>query len=319
MRTGGILLGVALLLALVAGPAEAQGIDVLVQRCVDSGSSPSGCAEAAATSRALLGQIGLLASLGAPVPGATSALGRRLERTPRVALSTRLGGVQLRLPDLTDRGNASARVLKIFVPTWHGSITVGVFDGFRVMPTVGGFLSLDIIGQTSATFLPTAEGFDGKLGSLSLGARVGILRESFTLPGVTLSVQKHLMGGVRLADATLGDRAQVEIEPATTSYRLTVGKDLLSVGLLVGIGWDAYSASTTLITHAAAGLLASTSELEASRKLMFGGASLSFLVLQLSLEAGWAEGFSSVPGYTGAPFDVSKGSIFGSLSARLTI
>jgi len=319
MRTGGILLGIAALLALAAGPAEAQGVDVLVQRCVDSGASPSGCAEAAVTSRALLGQMGLLASLGAPVPGATSTLGRRLERTPRVALSTRVGGVQLRLPDLTDRGNDPARVLKRFVPTWHGSITVGVFDGFRVMPTVGGFLSVDIIGQTSAAFLPTAEGFDGKLGSLSLGARVGVLRESFTLPGVTLSVQKHLMGAVHFASATLGDRAQVDMEPATTSYRLTVGKDLLSVGLLAGMGWDDYSAGTTLITNDDAGLLASTSEIEASRKLIFGGASLSFLVLQLSLEAGWAEGFSPVPGYTGAPFDASKGSIFGSLSARLTI
>ena len=52
--------------------------------------------------------------------------------------------------------------------------------------------------------------------------------------------------------------------------------------------------------------------------MYFAGASLSLLLLQLSLEAGWAGGFERVPGTAGDAFDSGGGSAFGSLAVRFT-
>ena len=59
--------------------------------------------------------------------------------------------------------------------------------------------------------------------------------------------------------------------------------------------------------------------LTSTRTLLFGGASLNFLVLQLSAEAGWAGGLGAVQGYEGAPFDPKAGTGWASLAFRLTI
>ena len=310
------------LVVFVAGvaPVGAQDIGFLQGQCVASApGTASGCAEAAVAARALMGHIGLLSALGSSVPGAASTLGRRLGNTPRVSVSLRGAGLQLRMPDLTDRQNQPAGEVNIFVPTLHGNVALGLFDGFRLMPTVGGFLSVDFVGQTSVAFLPRSEGFSGKVSSLGLGARIGILTESFTLPGISLSVMRNFHGTVSFANATLGDPAQVDLDPGTTSYRLTVGKDLLAVGLVAGVGWDSYSANASILLNSGTGVIASTADVGAGRKILFGGAALNFLILQLSAEVGWAQGLEATTGYTGAPFDPTKGTIFAGLSARLTI
>lgn len=313
-------IAVALLLVATPRGAAAQGVEALVAVC--EAAAPGAldrCTEAAIAARALTAQSGLLTGLGSTLPGAPSTLGRRIGNTPRVALSFRAGGLQLALPDLTDRANSPVGEAKVFVPTLHGSVAVGVFDGLRLMPTVGGFLSLDLVGQTAMVFLPGGDGFKDRIGSLSLGVRVGLLRESFTLPGVSASAVRHFMGSAGYADATLGDPAEVDLRPSVTSYRLTVGKDLLAVGVLAGVGWDDYDAEATVFVNDGNNLVASTGDLGFSRRLFYTGASLNFLVLQLSTEVGWAQGLSPVSGYSGAPHDPTKGSFFGSIAARLTI
>ena len=268
----------------------------------------------------MLGHIGLLAGLGSNIAGSATTLGRRIGSTPRVALSIRGGGLYARLPNLTDRQNSPAREARFFLSTLHGSVALGVFDGFRLMPTAAGFLSLDLLAQTSLVFLPEGQGFDGRVGSLSLGARVGVLRETFTLPGITLSASRRLLGVVRMGSVPLGDPTEVEVDPSVASYRLTIGKDLLAVGLLLGAGWDVYSTDARIgVADDLAGSVTVLTPLRVSRPLFFGSASLNFLVLQLSAELGWAQGFRAPSGYGGAEFDPTRGSPFGSLAARLTI
>lgn len=103
--------------------------------------------------------------------------------------------------------------------------------------------------------------------------------------------------------------------------RATVGKDLLSLGLLAGVGWDFYGGNyQTDWTDADTGeRIQFDGPLRRDRHLWFGGASMNFLILQLSAEFGWADGFDPVPGYLGAPFDATAGDLFGSLAFRLTI
>ena len=88
----------------------------------------------------------------------------------------------------------------------------------------------------------------------------------------------------------------------------------------LGAGRDVYSTDARIgVADALLGSVSVEAPLKASRALFFGGASLNFLILQLSAELGWANGFSAPPGYTGAEFDPARGSPFGSLAARLTI
>jgi len=111
----------------------------------------------------------------------------------------------------------------------------------------------------------------------------------------------------------------VEVEPSVTSLRSTVGKDLMGVGLLAGAGWDRYSGGATLYPPGLLAAGASVGSFHHSRSLVFGGAALNFLVLQLSAEAGWVRGFGPAQSYGGRPFDPTRGSFYTSLAARLTI
>ena len=67
--------------------------------------------------------------------------------------------------------------------------SVGVLQGLSIFPTVGGLGSIDMLASLGFAAPPDGEGFDGSLISWGLGAKLGILRESFTLPGLTASVE----------------------------------------------------------------------------------------------------------------------------------
>ncbi|MEJ2203805.1 MAG: hypothetical protein P8170_06820 [Gemmatimonadota bacterium] len=315
-----LALSAGLLSAGLPGPpaARAQDLHDLMDQCVASGNPQLECAELAVTARAIQGQVGFLSGLGSEVSGIASTLGRRLGSTPRVSVGARAAFMSVGLPDLADPNGAPSRKATFVVPVAHAGLAVGVFDGFSLAPTVGGFLSVDLLAQASATFLPEGEGFDGRASAFSFGARVGILRESFTLPGVSLSVSRRSVGTIRYGTVG-GPGGAVEVDPSVTSIRATVGKDLIAVGLLAGAGWDRYSGSATLYPSGLQGPGAVTESFHHSRGMVFGGAALNFLVLQLSAEVGWVRGFAPARGYARRPFDPTKGSFYTSLAARLTI
>jgi hypothetical protein len=62
---------------------------------------------------------------------------------------------------------------------------VGILSGWSIAPTIGGFASLDLIGSVGHLMMPDEFSEAGK--SWAVGARVGILRESFTAPGVSVT------------------------------------------------------------------------------------------------------------------------------------
>jgi len=301
---------------LSAQDAGASDAGELASLCSSSGTAGTGpCAEAAVAARALLGHVGLLAGLGSEVPGSPGALGLRLGTNLRPAFSIRAGLADVALPD--HRGPPSpAPETSFLVPTVHGSFTLGVFDGFFLSPTAGGFLSLDLMVQASFVFLPSGSGFEDGVAAVSYGARLGIVRESFTLPGISVSATRRSVGDVALGSVTQGDLFQVALDPTVTSIRATVGKDVSSVGLLAGAGWDSYGGSAAIRAGDSA---AATDDLGESRFLYFAGASMNFLVLQVSVEGGMARGFGPVAGYSGTSFDPGAATYFGSVALRLTL
>jgi hypothetical protein len=307
---------VAAVLAWAPSVLTAQNdVQALAARCRGSNAQLEAiCREAAVAAQAGHAGVGLLAAGGAPVPGAASTIGRRFGGTPRFALSLRGNTARIPAPDVEEGSPSSGE--SSFGFGAHASITAGLLDGFSLAPTVGGVLSLDLFAGAGVLLLPDDVGFQGNTSTWGFGASVGLLRESFTLPGVTLSLARRSVGDVQLGDRAGGDRVQVELDPTVTSVRGVVGKDLLAVGVIAGMGWDEYASDVSIMV---AGPGAAAAELESSRMLYFGGVSFNFLLLQLSAEGGWAGGFDAVPGRPAAGYDPGDGSLFLSLAGRLTL
>ncbi|MBW3535994.1 MAG: hypothetical protein KY453_12400, partial [Gemmatimonadetes bacterium] len=216
-------------LALTASPgASAQDVAVLADAC--GGGMvvlAADCVEAALAFQSVSGLVGLAGAGGTELPGGASTLGRRLARSPRMGLSLRVGGVAGSMPDFLS-GAGPGDEAGVFTPVAQGIMTVGLFDGFSPLPTVGGFLSLDVQGSAGRVFLPGGEGFQRDANVFGLAARLGVLRESFTLPGVTVSAARRWTREVRVGEPFHPERTGLAVDVATTSVRATVGKDLLA-------------------------------------------------------------------------------------------
>lgn len=311
---------VAALSCLSAGvvPLTAQTPEERSAACVGVGGDAVGCGAAAVSASRILTHVALMASPGAEIPGEGSTLGRRLGGMPRVAAWVR-GAVQpFGLPDRADP--AGDEETSAWSPTLQAGLGLGVFDGFRLLPTVGGFLSLDLVGHASFLFLPGGDGFADRVDVLSFGARLGLLQESFTLPGVSLSLTRRLSGDVEFGDMGAGDAFEVLVDPSVTSVRLTVSKDLFALGVLAGVGWDDASGDTQLgVPDGVGGAFLTEDGLDMQRTVYFGSVTKQLGILAwLTIEGGWGEGFDPIAGYSGG-FDPSESSLFGSASLLLKL
>ncbi len=310
--------GLVLVLAGFPSAGDAQAVAELAARCSDASGEAVWCAAGATAYQAAASGVGLAASAGSDIPGTSSTLGLRRGLGPRVALSARFTGTRIPLPDL-------AEALAIHLPQLrstvsHASIegTVGLFDGFRWAPQYGGFLSLDLVASVGVLGLARADGFGGNAYSSGIGARLGLLRESFDVPGVSISVVRRFFG-----DVLLGARDSpiaVRLEPAATSVRALIGKELSAAGIVGGAGWDRYSGAVT-IEGPESGRQPHSVTLDGpalDRLLLFVGISRTWQVFLVAGEIGWAAGFDGLPDPSVQPFDPGAGSMFGSLSLRIT-
>ncbi len=298
---------------------QAQEIRSLAEACVGTTAAlRSLCTEAAMAAQAAQGGLGLAASQGSEVTGAASTLGWRLKGAPRYSLSVRGSSVRGRLPNLAlASASRGGETYTLFAGQVAGS--VGVFDGFSPAPTVGGMLSLDLTASAHLISAPKDRGFqDGMLG-WGAGARLGLVRESFTLPGVSVSGYYRSLGNNGVGSVAHGAPAEARFDVSVSSFRAIAGKDLWGVGVAGGAGWDRYLGRTVVRAVSGAEVSEAEGDLSSDRFLYFVSGTLTYVVLQASAELGWAQGFSSElpPGSAGG-FDPSRGSTFGSLAFRLT-
>lgn len=299
-------------------PSSAQTPGQLAEACTVAGGAAQLCTGAAVGARAIQSQVGLLSGTGVEIPGTATTLGTRVGGGPRLAFSLRAGLVDMSFPDLSDP--LVTREAGAMATAVHGRASAGLFDGFQLMPTVGGFLSLDVFGQASLLLVPEDEGLTGGSRSYSAGVRIGVLREGFTVPGISVSVAKRFPEDVSYLAA--GGLGGIEVEPGVISYRAVLGKDLFAIEWLAGVGYDEYDGNVTLDvmdSGAVGSRVTISAPLGSDRLMYFGGASTTLgIVLTLSIEAGWAEGFEALPGWDG-PHDPTSGTLFGGLAARLTL
>jgi len=309
---------------LLPEPASAQQDDVtaLAGQCALSNTDDlrSPCLETVLAAQAAQGLIGLAASGGSELPGSSSTLGRRFGGTPRLAFSVGFTLVNGALPSVLAPSDGTAGSKGTFVGAVQATGSAGLFRGFSPAPTVGGILALDVLATFSYVGSLDRLGLDDPSTGFGLGARVGVLRESFTLPAVTLSLTRRWMGDTHLSN-TQGTMAEAGV--TATALRLTVGKELLAFGLLGGVGWDRYSGGMDLEvrpsgTGGAIGT-ARTHSFRTHRTIIFGGIGYTFLVAQVGVEGGWARGYDSPPNRDATGFDPGDGSFFGRLAFRLTL
>lgn len=299
---------VGLLLGTPGASLHAQSPEGYTSACTAAGGGANACLDGGVSGRAMLGSIGVAAAGGNPVPGTATTLGSRVGGGPRISPFVSFGRSGGGAPAGTEGGLGTG------VTSVRTGLAFGIFDGLRIMPTVGGFLSLDLIATGSVQLLPEGIASTNQVRTLGAGVRIGILREGFSVPGISVSVAR------RYSQAATQDRspdaASVTADPATTSLRATIGKDAGGVEVLAGWGWDGYSGDVT-VTQSLGGPF--TGSVDGSRMLYFAGVSTTLsIVLSLSAEAGWIGGFDAVSGYAG-PFDPTAGAAFGSIAARLIL
>jgi hypothetical protein len=351
----------ALLLALGAAPGAAQSsLSAPCQAEIPSDAALAReiCLMAAQAVESAQPQLGILTAGGNPTLGTASAGGLRFGFMPRVSATARLNLVFIRLPDILAEqvGGAGQRLnqtLGLPAPALGATATVGVFPGFSPLPLVGGVGAVDLIG--GATWLPFRalglDGFGEEAPDISWGAgvRLGLLRESFLMPGVSLSLMHRRLGHVRFGNVCPspvqsgpvtqgdgytresglcpggGDPAEFEFDLRSWNTRAAVSKRLLGIGLTAGVGHDRHASGVGFGFETPDEMLATDyvrfreMELTSGRTSLFANASFTVLIATLAVEAGWMQGAEAVPGFPGtADFDPRGGTFFGSLGARLS-
>ncbi len=328
----------ALALGLSAVPAAAQE---RVEESCPTSAAPSACLLAVQAARSAQPQLGILVAAGNPTPGTASTGGIRLGLLPRVSATARVNAVRVRVPSLR-REDRPESTHSAVAPAIGGDVSVGVFPGVSLAPTIGGFGAVDLLG--SAAWLPGREGIRKAEAALGVGARLGLLRESFTTPGVSVSVMYRRLGRVTVGEACTGsevqvtesesrcgdvdgDRGEVTLDLTDWSVRAAASKRLLGLGLTAGVGYDRFRSEAD-VAYRPTGVLDGSRifrfrdvPLRTSRLSAFADASYTLLIGTLTAEVGWMQGGDAVAGFetTGSDFDAGQGTVFASLAARLSL
>ena len=303
MRRFGILLG----LALAAGAPLSAQCNADCQRAED----------AVKTFHPL---AGLIVSGGNPVLGSGGTLGG----LGHFFVSARLNAVKVAVPSTSSSSDSTTSAV---VPAPVVEAGLGIWNGLG-----GGLLSVDALA--SATLLPTTQvanlSVDSnatKIGSLALGlgygVRVGILRGSFFVPSISLSVMRRSLP--RLRYGTLGASASTDsaysfdTDLHATNFRLTAGMHLLLLDVAAGVGYDIYTSTAhlsyynTLVTTAT-----DTINLNNKRELVFLDAGVNLVLVKVVGEIGFQTGKDQglTTSYQG--LDPKSGHVFGGVGVRIS-
>ncbi|MDQ3555838.1 MAG: hypothetical protein M3409_03545, partial [Gemmatimonadota bacterium] len=281
-------------------------------------------------------QLGIIVAGGNPTIGTAGGGGLRLGVLPRVSATAQLSAVRIRLPDVRTAATSTTERLEGVAPALSGTVTVGILPGVSIAPTLAGIASVDLIA--SAAWLPfnlvNAGGFasDNAEFAYGLGGRLGLLRESFVAPAVSVSLTYRRLGQVRYGDvcpqggsasllqergsgydldaglcASPGDPGEFASDLSDWSARAVVSKQLLGFGVAGGVGHDRLRSRIGFGLGATPALpvvgtqpvfvRASNLLLEQDRWSAFANGSFSVFIASVAVEAGWLQGGSRVRGF----------------------
>lgn len=318
------LIRVAGLLALVAGllapaPAAAQ-VAALTRQCsaIPTVDGQAYCDRVALAVVAVQPRVVLAAAGGNPVAGTGSTVGLRTGSSPRVSLVARASGVVAETPRILDQAATGDR--RFFLPGLGLDATVGLLEGLTLAPTVGGVLSLDALAGMALVPLPGDFLERGNL-SWALGGRLGLLRESFTLPGVSVSLMYRRLGRV-----TFGDPRLVTSDGffqgglSALSLRAAASKHIYVVDVTAGLGLDRVHSDTRFgSTVFSVPYTYTVNGLETDRRCAFIDVGWTNLIWQVVGEVGWQVGPGALPAALPAGTAMVGSAPFVVVALRLTI
>ncbi|HEX5869992.1 MAG TPA: hypothetical protein VFY65_06245 [Longimicrobium sp.] len=288
-------------------------------------------------------QLGILMAGGNPTLGTASTGGVRLGLIPRVSLTGRINVVGARLPDIREEANGETDKFTVPAPAVGANLSIGVTQGFSLAPMIGGFGAIDLLGSVSVLPLElVGDDFGDNAFSWGAGARVGLIRESFVTPGVSVSLMYRSLGDVsfgqvcegeevpiadnRSACAGGGDFGEIEFGLDNWSARAAISKRFLGLGLTAGVGYDKFETSADFAVRAP---VAPATEgiyrfndvaVDNDRWSAFLDGSFTILFGSVVAEVGWMQGADPIEGFPStSDFDPKEGTFFGSLGARLSL
>lgn len=320
---------IVFLLVFVLFPAAASAQRELVGPCGSffDPSTREYCNLIAATIDMAQPRFGIALSGGNPVPGASSTLGMRIGSVPRISVAGRVTGAKVDLPSIRQR--TSSGDIDFLLKSVNIDAAVGLFGGYSLLPTVGGFGSIDLLASAGALFVPDEGGFhDETKKSWAVGARVGLLRESFTAPGIAVTGMYRRVGDIEFGDReVVNSDAYFQLEDLSAlSVRGTVGKKIVSLGAIAGVGYDRYSSDvsfrhTTAVPFGTASPTHRANGFDNDRVTFFGGLTWTLLVLSATGELGWQNGGDdfAAPLPEGRRSQSGNSAWYGSLALRLSI
>lgn len=316
--TSAIAVFVALLL-----PQPSSSQDASLAYCA-GGVSPRSCDALVEAMLITQARSGMAFTGGNPVPGASSTLGMKLGTVPRISLGGRVTGLKLELPPIEDiRRNDATDAL---ITSFNVDASVGLYSGLSVLPTVAGLASIDLIASFGRLGLPEEDEFNESVTSWGIGARVGILRESFTAPGVSITGMYRGMSDIRFGGGQASGRgAYFELaNPRLLSLRAVVGKRLLFIGTMAGVGYDRITSEASFgndVPVFLTELQFQEDDFKTSRTSLFGGVQWTLLILSGVAEAGWQLGGDAftAPLPAGQSSMTDNKAFFGSIALRLSI
>ena len=243
-------------------------------------------------------EIGLALAGGNPVLGTASPIGTKFRWLPRMFIGGRLSFIWAEIPDILNYPEASGDPvgkvdLSVTMPQLD--LSVGIFDGFMLNTTLGGFASVELLGSLGPVLLPAGAGFQNDATGWGLGARIGVLRESFTAPGISVSGMYKSAGRIRYGNVADGDDAQFSMNLNVTSFRAGISKSFVAIGLGFTLGYDHYSSDVAFGVADELGNLvpvvseSAPADVSSGRWSAFADVSYIVLFFNIVAEFGWQE------------------------------
>ncbi len=283
------------------------------------------CRDAAVAAQILQPEMGMALAGGNPVLGTASVLGARFRAIPRLNLGGRISFIFVDMPEITDYPPDVGEAIGTFgftLPSAQLDLSVGLFEGLDMGPTLGGLGAVEIMGSLSALIYPADDGFTGDATGYGIGARIGLIRESFTAPGISFSVFRKWADGIQLGDVERGADARVGLDLRSWSLRAGISKSFVTLGIAITLGWDSYSSDVDLSLRDAGGTvitLASESDpVDLDSERWSAHLNLSYIVLFFNFvgEVGWQESETLT---LSNGDEIESGNAFGAIGVRLTL
>lgn len=309
--------GVVLLVFGAAIDFDAARAQSLREQCADAATGGRAYCESLADAAVTLpARLAIAAAGGNPVAGTASTLGMRVPGSPRWSLALRSTIARASLPPI-----GAGPAVRPTLWSVNADAAVGLFNGFNLAPTIGGFGSLDVLGSIGVLGVPDGDGFERSSPlTWALGARVGVLRESFTAPGLSASAMYRSLPDVEFGEPVPGPYFE-NAGQSVLSVRGTVGKRILGLGLTAGVGYDRTNSDVRARFDEPGPIFPNPvdiaeQDLTFGRTSFFGNVSYTILILNMAAELGWQERGDSP---AAAHDDTGKGGLFGGVAVRLAI